>query len=353
MGFVRTNVTRWGLAIAMALAAATAAGAQEPYFKNKQIRLVVGSDTGAGYDAYARLLARHISRHIPGAPAIVVQNMPGAGGLVAANYLFNIAAKDGTVIGSFQRDLPLQSLLDRERTQIKFDATQFTWLGSSSSGAGDAYLMLVRSDVPVHSVEDLRGPNARQILIAATAQGAQSYDVPLALGELLGLNVRVVGGYPSAAALSLAMMRKEVDARMIGFSSLRATQPEWLRDGVVRVLIQFGRIDRHKDLANVPTARELARNEQDRDLIEMMETSQFLSWPFTAPPGIPADVTAVLRTAFMDTQRDPEYVADAEKAKMELSPIDGEQITKLLVHLNSVPASTIERYLRIIGKPSK
>jgi tripartite-type tricarboxylate transporter receptor subunit TctC len=338
------------LLLALLLAGGAAA---EDFYKGKQIRLIVGSESGAGYDAYARLLARHMPRHIPGNPPIVPQYMPGASSLVAANYLYNLAPRDGTVFGTFQRDLPLAALLDSRKEQVKFDASKFTWLGSASSGRDDAYLMVMRAELPVKSIADIRGAGKASLVLAATAPGAQSYDVPAALKEILGLNLQIVAAYPSAAQMVLALMRKEVDARMIGLSSMLATQPEWLRDGVVRVLLQFGRADRHKLLPQVPTAQELAANEADRSLIELMETSQLLSWPFAAPPDLPAEQAATLERAFLETQQDPAYLADAAQAKMELSPIGGAEIAARLKRLYALPPALIARYNQLLAKTER
>jgi tripartite-type tricarboxylate transporter receptor subunit TctC len=209
--------------------------------------------------------------------------------------------------------------------------------------------MIVRADVPVRTIGEIRGAGKASLILASTAPGAQSYDVPAALTEILGLNIRIVPGYPSANAMVLALMSKEVDARMIGLSSMLATQPGWLRDGLVRVLVQFGRADRHPLLPDVPTADELAANADDRALIELMETSQILSWPFAAPPDIPDEQATILRRAFLETQDDPAYLAEAAQAKMELSPIGGAEIDQRLKRLYALPPALIARYNRLLA----
>jgi tripartite-type tricarboxylate transporter receptor subunit TctC len=338
------------LSLACALAHAGAAGAQE-FYRGKQISLIVGTETGAGYDFYARLLARHLPRHIPGNPSIIVQNMPGAGGLRAANHIYNIAAKDGTVIGTFQRNLPLMSIVEKENQQVRYDATKFTWLGSASRGAGDAYMLIVRSDVPVERVEQLRGPAAPQLVIAGTAPGTQGYDVAAMLAEIIGLNLRVIPGYPSANEMSIALMRREVDGRMIGLSALRSTQREWIEKKLVRILLQVGREDRHPDLPDVPLARELVSEAGDLALIELMDAAQIMAWPFMAPPDVRTDRAAILQQAFMETQRDSAYVADAERQNMELSPISGPEIRQILVELSSkLTPDLLARYQALNAK---
>jgi len=341
-------------AVSLTLLAATAAlpvQAAEDFYKGKQINLIVGSEAGGGYTAYARLLQRYMPKHIPGNPSIVVQNMPGAGGLQAINHLANIAPKDGTVFASFNRNLPLNALVEKSNDQVRFDPLKLTWLGSASSGAGDAYMLIVRDDVPIKRIEEVQGNTGKSLLVATTAPGSQSYDVPSSLIDLLGLNLKIVTGYPSSAAMSLAMMRQESDGRMIGLSALRSTQPEWVEKKMVRILIQTGRIERHPDMLDVPNARDLAPDAGSRALIEFMDATLLLSWPYAAPPGIPADRAAILQKAFMDTVKDPEYIAEADKQKMELSPISGADIQKVLQDLTAkMTPELIERYNRIVAR---
>ncbi len=350
MPVIRTILAWLGL-IGSILVSGVTARADDDFYRGRQLVLIVGTDTGAGYDFYARLLARHFARHIPGNPTIVVQNMPGAGGLRSANHLYNIAAKDGTVIGTFQRNLPLLSIVEKDNQQVRYDATKFTWLGSPSRGAGDAYMLIVRADAPVKSIQDLRGPNARQIVVAGTAPGTQGYDVAATLAEIIGLKMRVIPGYASANEMSMALMRKEVDGRMIGLSSLRSTQKDWLEKKLIRILLQVGRESRHPDLPDVPLARELVSDPGDRALIELMNAVQTMSWPFMAPPGVPAERAEILQRAFMETQSDPAYLADAQRQDMELSPISGEEIRQLLVGLSAkLTPELLARYKAINAK---
>jgi tripartite-type tricarboxylate transporter receptor subunit TctC len=347
MPVLRAILAAFGLVFAFGVVA----NAADDFYKGKQLYLIVGTDTGAGYDYYARLLSRHLPKHIPGNPRVIVQNMPGAGGLRAANHLYNIAAKDGTVIGTFQRNLPLMSIVEKDNQQVRYDATRFTWLGSPSRGAGDAYMLIVRSDSPVKRIEELRGPNAPQLIVGGTAPGTQGYDVAAMLAEIIGLNMRVIPGYASANEMSMALMRKEVDGRMIGLSALRSTQKEWLEKNLVRILVQVGREDRHPDLADVPLARELVSDRGDQALIELMDAAQFMAWPFMAPPGVPAERAAILQQAFMETQQDPAYLADAERQSMELSPISGEEIRRILLGLNAkLTPDLLARYKVINAK---
>ena len=212
-------------------------------------------------------------------------------------------------------------------------------------------MLIVRDDVPIRRIEEVLGNTGKSLVVATTAPGSQSHDVPASLIDLLGLNLKIITGYPSSAQMSLAMMRKESDGRMIGLSALRSTQPEWVEKKMIRILIQTGRVERHPDMLDVPNARDLAPNADSRALIEFMDATLLLSWPYAAPPGIPADRAAILQKAFMDTQKDPEYIAEADKQKMELSPIGGPEIKKVLEDLTAkLTPALIERYNRIVAR---
>ncbi len=343
----------WGIGLSLCLGVAGLAGtaAAQDFYKGKTVRVIIGYGTGGGYDTYGRLISRYIGRYIPGNPTVVPQNMPGAGSTAAANHIYNVAPKDGTAFGTFARGLPLVGVIDPNNKAIKFKPEKFTWLGSSSSYKDDAYLLLVRSEMPIKTVDDLRGPNAKQIVLAATNAGSTSYDVPVQLLEVLRLKIKIIHGYPDGASMSLAVERKEVDGRMIGLSSISATQPEWLGDnGFMRPLLQFGRRDRHPLVANIPTARELATDREDAALIELLEIPFFLARPYAAPPGIPADRAAILTKAFMATHQDKDYLADAKKQKMDVSPISGNEIHDMLERLANISPAVIQRYQEIASK---
>lgn len=349
-GFNRFRVTALILCLAVTGYAAPAT-AQPDFYKGKTIRVIIGYGTGGGYDSYARLLTKHMSKYIPGSPTMVPQNMPGAGSTAAANHIFNVAPKDGTVFGTFARGLALSSLIDPNNKSVKFQAEKFTWIGSSSSYQDDAYLLLVRSDMPIKTVADLRGDTAKQMILAATNAGSTSYDVPIQLLEVLGLKLKIINGYPDGASMSLAVQRREVDGRMIGLSSISATQPDWLGDnGFMRPLLQFARRTRHPLVPNIPMARELATGPENAALIELLEMPFFLARPYAGPPGIPADRAAILVKAFMAMHKDKDYLADAKKQKMDISPIDGGEIREMLERMTNVSPDVIAHYLAIAAK---
>ena len=225
-----------------------AADAVADFYKGKQITMVVGYGTGGGFDVYARLVARHIVRFIPGNPTAVVQNMPGAGSLRAVNHLYNLAPKDGTVMAHFSRNMPLLAVLGNN-PNARFDAHKFTWLGSSSSFANDAYILVAGPKSPIKSIEDARRPGGPPIVLGGSAEGSTSNDVPVILRDTIGLNYKLVAGYPDSAALFLATERAEVDGRMVDLSGVKTIKPHWLKpDSGYKVLVQFGRETRVAEL---------------------------------------------------------------------------------------------------------
>lgn len=353
---MHTRVRGWlGLtAILSAFFAPVSGIAQTPeeFYKDKTVKLIVGYGPGGGYDVYARQLARVIGRYIPGKPAVVVQNMPGAGSLRAVNYLYNVAPKDGTVFGTFARNMPLLAILG-ENKNAKFDPSNFTWLGSSASYANDVYLMWVRKDSAVKSIDDIRTPGGPTLVLAGTGEGSSGGDAPVILRDALGLNLKQIMGYPDSAGLYLAVERKEVDGRVIGLSAVRSTKPDWFKpDSPVHVILQFGRPDRHVDFPNVPVARELAPDAKSKGILEFAEIPNQLSRPYAAPPGVPKDLTVALQKAFMDTHKDPDYLAEAKKLEIDVSPIDGAEVLRLIAQMKSAPPETLT-YMRALFSANK
>src|SRR5262249_43909885 len=258
-----------GLGAVVLLAAPARADDVADFYKGKRINMIVSYGTGGGYDVYARVLSRHMSRHIPGNPNIIIQNMPGAGSLRGANYIYNVAPRGGTVFGTFPRNIALPGLL-KTNQNVQYDPARFTWLGSSSSLANDAYVLLLRRDAKVKSVEDARRPGGPPIVIGSTAEGASSDAMGVLLRDWLGFNLKAIPGYTDSGVLFLAIERNEVEGRTVGLSAVRANKPDWLKPGgLVQVLVVSGRAARHPDYPDAPTVRELAKNDEDRNLIEI------------------------------------------------------------------------------------
>jgi tripartite-type tricarboxylate transporter receptor subunit TctC len=318
------------------------------FYRGKQLSLLVGYGVGGGYDAYGRLVARHIGRYVPGQPAVVVQNMPGAGSLVATNYIYRIAPKDGSVFGIIARNMPLVGLIGN-RQNVKFDPMRFTWLGSSTSFAKDAYVLLVRKSASINSLAELRKPGGPPLVIGSTAEGASSDTIPTVMRDLMGLNVKAISGYTDSGQLFLAMDRGEINGRTVGLSAVRANKPEWLLpDGPMRILVAFGRTQRHPDYPEVPIARELAKGERELRLIEAMEMPYRISRPFAAPPGVPAERARILQAAFIAVHEDKQFLADAEKAGLDISPIGAADVLDLIRRVAETPPDMLQAIEKLI-----
>jgi tripartite-type tricarboxylate transporter receptor subunit TctC len=307
------------------------------FYRGRQVSLIVGFGPGGGYDVYARLLARHIGKYIPGNPTVVVQNMPGAGSLRAANYIYTVAPKDGTAFGLFARDMVLVALLGID-SNVQFDPRKFTWLGSSSSYANDAYLLMLRKDSAVKSIADARRPGGPPMVLGGTAEGSTSDDIPILLRDLLGLHIKLIAGYRDSGVLFLAIDQNEVEGRTVGLSSVRSAHAQWLGpNSDMRVLVQFGRATRLPEFPDAPTARELAPDARSRSLIELAELPYLLSRPFAAPPDLPPARARALETAFLAVHKDPAYLTDAAKLKVDVSPVGGDAAVQAIDRLAATP----------------
>jgi tripartite-type tricarboxylate transporter receptor subunit TctC len=320
------------------------------FYKGKQVNLIVGYGPGGGYDIYARVLARHLTRFIPGNPSIVVQNMPGAGSLRAVNYLYKVAPRDGSVFGLFSRNMPLLGLLGGN-ANAQFDPRRFTWLGSSSSFLNDAYILIVRKDAPVKSIDEARRQDLPALVLGGTAEGATGNDVPIILRDTIGLHVKQVVGYPDSTAIFLAIERGEVHGRTVDLSSVKSVKPEWLKpDSGYRVLVQFARATRHPDFPDVPTARELAKDEKARALIEVAELPYIMSRPFAAPPSLPAERAHALQRAFVGVHGDPRYLEDAAKLRIDISPVPADGVLLAIDRMASSPPELLDYVRRLFAE---
>jgi tripartite-type tricarboxylate transporter receptor subunit TctC len=335
-----THIKYFLVSLALLILAASPAAADD-FYNGKTIKLIVGSAPGAGYDAYGRLLARHIRRYLPGQPNVVVTYMPGADGLVAGNHLFNMAERDGTVFGTFNRYTVTMPLLGN--ANAKFKANEFNWIGTATSYADDSYVLIVRAGVPHRTIDDLRNPTLPLHI------GSVDTDVPQILKEALGLSYKIITGYKGKQELDIAMERGEADGQTLGWSSLASRHQHWVKNSMVRPVIQFGRIERLPALEDVPTARELAKTSDDRALIEFAELPLLMARPFAAPPGTPPERVAVLRKAFLQAVNDPDYLAEATKQKLEQTPKSGEEVQALVAGLDKASPAVIARYKGLLG----
>ena len=325
------------------LSGASAAHGQD-FYRGKIVKFVVGASVSGGYSAHARVVSRHMPRHIPGNPSIIVQNMPAGAGIAATNHVFNVAEKDGTEVGIFNRYTLPAPLLGVK--QAKYDPRGFNWIGTTAGYSDNAYVFIVRSVLPIHTVEDLRKANPP---LNVGNIGAAPIRI---LQETLGLKLNVITGY-QGDALDLAFERGETDGHTVGYQTIMATKPHWITKGLARIMIQFGRADRLPLLKDVPTARELALTPADRQLLEFTEAPIMIGYPFALPPGAPPERVAILRKAFDETMADPEFQADMQKANLEFTPKTGAEITTLVDALAATPKDVLDRYRAISGDQSE
>jgi tripartite-type tricarboxylate transporter receptor subunit TctC len=329
-----------GLAVSALGASALSAPAQaaDAYFKDRQIRVIVGSAPGGGYDAYGRLLAQYMRQHIPGNPTFIVQNMPGAGSLVAANYIYNVAPKDGTFIGAVNAMLATDPLVYPDR--VKFDPRQFRWLGSAlrENHVGVAWNL-----ARVKTLDDVL---KNELIVAGTGGATNFY--PLFVDAILGAKMKMIPGYQGSKQGMLAMERGEVGGVVgISWASVKATNGSWLRDEKIRPFVQFG-LKKHPELPDVSWIYDYARNDDDRAAMNLAFGNSEFGRPFIAPPGVPDAVVDILRDAFEDTMNDPEFRADAEKRQLDLDITRGAEIQSLIEKIYKTPPAVVERVKKIV-----
>ncbi len=331
---------------ALAGAIATPAPAQtvDGFFAGRTLTLINSFTPGGLNDIAGRLVARHLGRFLPGNPTIAVQNMPGAGGLVAANYLYNVAAHDGSIIGQIDRSVAQSGI--RGAPNVKFDALKFVWLGSLSTYGNEAYILWVNRSHPAKTVADLDKSGVRARLGAVP--GGTNNLISLVAQKALGLNIDVISGYPGASAIWLAMQNGELDGQIIGITSVKAEHPELWRDHALRGLVQFGRATRLPEFADLPTGRELARDDATRALVEFAELPFLTSLPFVAPPGTPVERATALQAAFTRMVADKDFIEEAGRLKVELSPQGADYIANVLNRSAAIPRNVIARYNAII-----
>lgn len=300
----------------------------------KTMQMLIGFGPGGGYDLWARTVARHIGRHLPGNPTVVPQNMPGAGSFVAANHLYNVAARDGTVIGVIARDAALGPLSNAPG--VRFDATRFSWLGTPTK---ETNVCVAMNTAAVKSVQDLA---TRELILGDTGPGTGTRTYPKALAGLLGWKFRLVGGFPASSDVFLAMERGEVEGICESLDSVRNRKGEWITSGRLRLLFQGG-VAPNPELTAVPFVLDFARTEEQRQALRFLYAGQGIGRPFVAPPDLPAERLRLLRDAFDATMKDPAFVADAKRSKLDLDPETGAHLEALVRRIYATPRAVIEQ----------
>jgi tripartite-type tricarboxylate transporter receptor subunit TctC len=310
----------------------------EEFFAGKQIKFVIGSAGGGGYESYSRLITPYLSRHLPGHPLFVMQEMPGAAGMVAANYLYNIARHDGAEIGMVGRGVGIEPLLDPKDKAPRYLAAKFNWIGTPQQEVG---LVFMRLPSPIAGMQDLK---TRELIVSGTTSAAAPSYYPRLMNTLLGTRFKVVEGYRSSQEALLALERGEVDGHCSGSSSatLRARMEPLVAAGKVKIIAQLGR-EKDPDYPDVPLILDLAATPADRQILELAFTQQVMAWPIVAPPGVPADRIKALRDAFEATMKDPDFLMEAARQRLIINPVSGEKIAGLLERIYASPKDVLDR----------
>ena len=327
-----------------------ASAQQTPFYQGKTIRIVVGNLPGDTHDIFARAYSRHMGKHIPGFPNIVVQNMPGAGGMIAANHVYNVAKPDGLTLGSPSPALYYAQLVGRK--EVKFDWPKFNFIGSPER---NGHLLFMRSDSPYKTLDDIRKAKEPP-KCTATGVGTSGHDVPKLFDEMIGLKFNLITGYPGGAEMDLAIERGEAVCRAITVAAFFAREPfvTWYKTGVVRVLLQTSR-QRNPKIPDVPTLFELMEQYKTpevkrRQVLVYLGVGGFGAWPIIATPGIPAERVALLREAFGKTMKDPDFLAEAKKAGWEIRPTSGEDLQALAKEVIDQPPEVVEWLKKLLAK---
>ena len=327
------------LIAALLSAGATPAAAQADALAGKSVQMIIGFGPGGGYDLWGRTLGRHIGKHLPGHPNVVPQNMPGAGSYAAASYIFNIAPKDGSVLGIIARDAALGPLTGA--SGARFDPTRLSWIGTPTK---ETNVCIAFHTAPVKSVQDLY---EKQLILGDTGPGTGTRSYPKVLNDVLGMKFKLVGGFPSSAEVFLAMERGEVDGICESLDSIKNRRPDWIPTRKIAILFQGG-AEPNPELKGVPFVLDLARTDEQKQTIEFLYAGQGIGRPFVAPPDLPAERLKMLRDAFNATMKDADFIAETKKSKLELEPEDGEHLAALIAKIYATPKPIVDKIANLI-----
>jgi tripartite-type tricarboxylate transporter receptor subunit TctC len=335
---IRGTLAAAALTVAV-LATGTPAAAQAPTLAGKTVTMIIGFGPGGGYDAWGRVMARHIGKHLPGTPNVVPQNMPGGGSFNAANHIYAIAPKDGSVLGLIARDAPLGPLTGAPGA--RFDPLRITWVGTPTM---ETNICIAMARAKVKSFKDLQ---EQELIIGNTGVGTGTYSYPKALNGLMGTKFKLISGFPSSTDVFLAMERNEVDGICESLDSVISKRPDWIDTKKVNVLFHGG-AQPNPTLKGIPFVPDLARNAEEKQMIEFLYAGQGIGRPFVAPPDLPADRLKMLRDAFNATMKDREFIADVARQKLDLEPEDGEHLGALIKKIYSTPKSVVGKISELI-----
>jgi tripartite-type tricarboxylate transporter receptor subunit TctC len=317
-----------------------AADAVADFYRGKTISMVIATAPGGDYDLRARLISRHMGRHIPGNPTIVPRNMPGGVGIQAMNYMANVAAKDGTSIHAIMQNMSTHQALGGPG--VEFDTRKFFWVGNTTDTPN------VINSWHTTGIRTIQDVMTRELVVGAPGQATNSVYYPKALNDLVGTKFKIVSGYPGGNQVNLAMERGEVGGRgSNSWASWKATKPDWLRDKKIFILVQIA-LKRDPELADVPTMIELAKSEEDKAVMTFLSADVPISRAYVTTPGVPAERVEALRRAFDATMKDPEFVAEAKKLNMDMRPSTGEEAQRFSDLIANTPANVLARAKAIL-----
>ena len=342
----RKRMRLWLIAISLLFALTPARAQSSPdFYRGKTLSVVVGSDAGSGYDAYARLVARHIGKHISGSPNVIVQNHPGAGSVTMTNQLANAGPKDGTAIGAPQSSVAFERLLHLLGPGGKaatFDATRLNWLGTV---AQDTFVVLGWHKSKVRTYDDML---TKEFVIGTSGPNTDGSLIVAVLNKLLGAKIKLINGYSGTAPQLLALERGEIDGSSMAYSTVLTLRPHLHRDKEIPVLLQIGRA-KHPDLADVALLQDIMKSDEDRAIISVIFDKYQMGRPFFAPPGVPAERVELLRAAFDAVMKDPALIAEAAQLKLELSPLPGAEVQALIERLYATPEPMVRQARQLLG----
>ena len=334
-------ITRLAAASLIAATGVTSAARAQSETFDKPVTIYVAGTAGGGIDLLARALARHMGKYLPGAPNVVVQDMPGAGGIRAANFLAEAAPRDGTAIGTFAGGPVIEPLIGARNPG--YDMSKFTWVGAVSKDVG---VCLSWGTTPFRTVEDLRD---KEMIVAGTGAGSDSDTYPIILNEVLNTKIKLITGYLGTKETIMAIESGEAHGRCsVAWSALKMARPDWLRDKKINVIMQFG-LEKSRELPDVPLVLDYVKNTEDRQLMELLMGTMAVARPFMAPPGVPEGRATALRRAFDKTMKDEGFLAEAKQLQLDVEPTTGEDSQKIVQSMYATPRAVVERAKKLLS----
>ncbi len=313
----------------------------QPFFEGKTITIITSTGAGGGYDVTARLISRHMPRFIPGNPTMIVQNMPGGGNVIATNHMYTVAPRDGTMIATLHNAMPLHQVLDGHG--VRYDVSKFNWLGSTGS---ENEVIFTWHTTGVTTIEEAK---KKEVILGGTGAGSGIVIIPIAMNNLLGTKFKIVMGYKSSEDLNLALQRGEVEARAFSMASVKGQRSDWVKEKKINFIAQAGAHRAH-EIPDVPLLTELAKNDEQREILKLISSPPSLGRPFAAPPDVPAERLAILRKAFQETLKDKAFLEEAEKLKIDIEPVSAEEITQIVKRRGQRPPDVVAKARAMMGE---